>query len=305
MSTPTPFDVELDAETAARWLIRCPAGHEPTSVYPRYTSGNYVSYCAVCVKPYPSTPPRPQKPPLPPKPPRRKPIHAHTLDDVRADPGPWLAQIDELTSHRWQHLRRLVLDAAGWQCQIRRAGCTTTAAEVDHRPPRSADEPATIDGLRACCQSCNAAEWTYHRDRTGPARPLPDDFTAAQLELLRWLDQHDVPRHHGRRNVERLDGCPFTSSSVVDDVCIWRRYNPPGTPYPPLRPPPIGRRAGNAVPRRPLADVADLVDALDRVGVPLDLGPGPARDSLADAGIYAGQPRVDDAQRWRRVLATP
>lgn len=313
-----PLPVDDRPTGRDRYCPRC--GSPPTNVYRQYTSGGFMSYCSICQKSYGSAPPRPgrRKPRRIPQP-RPKPITAYTLDDIRADPVVWLHAANDLTSNRWQHLRRLLIDESGGRCTIGRPGCTGAATEVDHGVPRSVAAPAPVvdlSTLRPCCQSCNHAEWQAYADLLGPPRPVPTDLTASGLALLRWLDDNDVARSFGRRKIDRLPGRPPAVSSAVDDVSIWRRFNSPATPYPPLRarPPskPIGRTGTNAQPRRPIDDVAHLVDALDRLAVPLDVGPGPALAALAAAGLRAafaaaGLPNganfVDDAQRWRRAGA--
>ena len=290
----------------------CPwCGSPPTNVYKPYDyagSAVYTSYCSPCQRSFGSAPPRPPRQPKP-KPvplPRPRTIASYTLDEILADPVEWQCAAVDISSARWHHLRLLIIERAGGLCEIGRPDCTGRATEVDHGVPRSVGASLVdLDMLRACCRPCNGDEWRAYVDlTTGPPRTVRD-LSAAGLALLRWLDDHDVPRHYGRRRIEPLPGCPDVSRYVIDDVGIWRRFNPPDAPYPPLRSRRAAarRRATNAQPRRPLVDVADLVDALDALTVPLDVGPGPARDALAAAGVAAGQPRIDDAQRWRRIRA--
>ncbi|MFD4183219.1 hypothetical protein [Rhodococcus sp. NPDC058514] len=284
----------------------CPrCGAAPATVYPRHPTAGYMSYCSTCRRPYGSAPPRPKREPNPVPAPRPL-IASYTLEQVRSAPTEWEYAAADLTSTRYAHLRRLLIDEAGGRCTIRRPGCTGAATEVDHGVPRSvaAAVAVDLDTLRPCCQSCNHAEWRAYADLHGPPRDVVD-LTASGLALLAWLDDNDVSRSFGRRKIDRLPGRPAATGSTIDDVSIWRRFNPPGTRYPPQRPrlSPSGRSAANANPRRPLDTVAHLVDALDRLAVPLDVGPGPARAALTDAKISAGAAYVDDAQRWRRVRA--
>jgi 5-methylcytosine-specific restriction protein A len=70
-------------------------------------------------------------------------------------------------------VRQIVLRRDGHACQLRLAGCTGTATEVDHVLPVAhggTDEPAN---LRASCQSCNR--------RRGPGRTVP-----ARVMVWRW-----------------------------------------------------------------------------------------------------------------------
>lgn len=302
--TPTP---DVDRPTGRdRHCPRC--GCAPANVYPRHPTAGYLSYCSTCQRTYGSAPARPPKPPSIPSP-RPRPITSYTLDEIRADPVEWQYAAADLTSTRYAHLRRLLIAEAAGRCTIRRPGCTGAATEVDHGVPRSvAAAVVDLSTLRPCCSSCNAAEWRAYADLLGPPRPVPAELTASGLALLRWLDDNDVPRSFGRRKIDRLPGRPAATGSTIDDVSIWRRFNPPGDPYPPQRAArprrsPPGRTAANAHPRRPLDAVAHIVAALDSLAVPLDVGPGPARAALTAAKIPAGMAYVDDAQRWRRVQA--
>ncbi|MGW4479405.1 HNH endonuclease [Rhodococcus triatomae] len=288
----------------------CPScGSPPTNVYEPYDYNGtavYMSYCSPCKHSFSSAPERPPREPKPILSPRPRPIASYTLAEILADPVEWQIAAADITSTRWHHLRLLLIERAGGRCEIRRSGCTGRATEVDHGVPRFVGAPVVDLGtLRACCRTCNGDEWRAYIDLVnGPPRTVRD-LTAAGLALLRWLDAHDVPRHYARRRIDPLPGRPVASAQSIDDVAIWRRFNPPTTPHPPQRRrrTPERRRADNAEPRCPFAAVADLVAQLDALAVPLDVGPGPARDALAAAGIAAGQPRVDDAQRWRRIRA--
>lgn len=70
-----------------------------------------------------------------------------------------------LQSWRWQKLRLEVLRRDHHQCQIRLAGCTDYATQVDHiiavdgEPP---DSPLWFDkaNLQAACAPCNRRKWS-------------------------------------------------------------------------------------------------------------------------------------------------
>lgn len=75
----------------------------------------------------------------------------------------------------WRRLRARVLQRDGYQCQIRRAGCTLRATQVDHIIPR-ADLPAgstlALDeaNCRAACSSCNAGRYRANTQHVAPSR---------------------------------------------------------------------------------------------------------------------------------------
>jgi 5-methylcytosine-specific restriction protein A len=75
------------------------------------------------------------------------------------------------SSPAWRALRLTVLDRDRWQCQIRRAGCTQSATEVDHIEP-IAEGGARWDpaNLRASCKTCNAGRGSETKARLGGAR---------------------------------------------------------------------------------------------------------------------------------------
>ena len=58
----------------------------------------------------------------------------------------------------WRAMRKLILQRDGWQCQIRLAGCTHDATQVDHITPLD-DGGARLDplNLRAACTHCNCS----------------------------------------------------------------------------------------------------------------------------------------------------
>lgn len=61
--------------------------------------------------------------------------------------------------YRWTRLRRAVLDAYGWQCAIRRPGCTGQATTVDHILPMSrGGAPLDPANLQAACRHCNTSK---------------------------------------------------------------------------------------------------------------------------------------------------
>lgn len=75
----------------------------------------------------------------------------------------------------WRRLRLRVLQRDGYLCQIRRAGCTLRATQVDHIIPRK-DLPAgstlNLDdtNLRASCANCNSARINSGWTHTQPSR---------------------------------------------------------------------------------------------------------------------------------------
>ncbi|GAB3623833.1 hypothetical protein GCM10027418_19170 [Mariniluteicoccus endophyticus] len=112
------------------------------------------AYCPTCRKTYgpgrDRTTPRPEVHPAP----RPLTIPEHTLDDVLANPGPWL------TCHgtrRWRTLRRLILDRDNHACQLNGDGCTGTATVVHHITPADDGGNDHPDNLRSVCAHCNGA----------------------------------------------------------------------------------------------------------------------------------------------------
>ena len=69
---------------------------------------------------------------------------------------PVMGRIRRLDRRRWELLRQVVLDRAGWRCQAcGRAG----RMEVDHvRPLRHGGEPYALDNLQALCGGCHKAK---------------------------------------------------------------------------------------------------------------------------------------------------
>ena len=75
---------------------------------------------------------------------------------------------------KWPRIRRQVLDRDAWQCQIREAGCTGVAEEVDHIDGHDDHSRAN---LQAVCRSCHARktgrEAAAARGPATPPAPLP------------------------------------------------------------------------------------------------------------------------------------
>lgn len=59
----------------------------------------------------------------------------------------------------WETARLQVLHRDGYQCQIKRDGCTHLATTADHINPAVEHGPAVppLDQLRAACGHCNSA----------------------------------------------------------------------------------------------------------------------------------------------------
>lgn len=58
----------------------------------------------------------------------------------------------------WRKVRLVVLERDGWICQIRGAGCTLDATQVDHIIPwRAGGSWYDPENLRASCARCNNA----------------------------------------------------------------------------------------------------------------------------------------------------
>jgi len=59
----------------------------------------------------------------------------------------------------WKHARLAILARDRYTCQIRRAGCTGRATQVDHIVPLAHGGPRLDPtNLRAACRHCNIAE---------------------------------------------------------------------------------------------------------------------------------------------------
>jgi len=65
--------------------------------------------------------------------------------------------MDELQTRRYRKLRHAILDRDLHLCQIRLAGCTRYATEVDHIIARADGGPMwDATNLRAACKGCNS-----------------------------------------------------------------------------------------------------------------------------------------------------
>ena len=76
----------------------------------------------------------------------------------------------------WPAIRRLVLQDAGYRCQIRLTGCSGQASEVDHR--RRGDDHSRAN-LRAACSGCHgkksSAEGNARRAELRARRKRPQE----------------------------------------------------------------------------------------------------------------------------------
>ena len=82
-----------------------------------------------------------------------------------------------LDRKRWQHLRRLVLDAANWRC----AKCGAFANECDHiQPLQHGGDPYDEANLQCLCRACHVAKTRKENTRPDAAR---DAWRALVAEL--------------------------------------------------------------------------------------------------------------------------
>jgi 5-methylcytosine-specific restriction endonuclease McrA len=65
--------------------------------------------------------------------------------------------LDPYASTAYRKARPLVLEAAGYRCQIRAPGCTNLATTVDHVVPLAQGGTHAPQNLRAACLHCNSA----------------------------------------------------------------------------------------------------------------------------------------------------
>lgn len=82
----------------------------------------------------------------------------------------------------WPTLRAYVLQRDRYLCQLRYAGCTEQATDVDHIIPASQGGTDYPDNLQAVCHTCHtrktgaeasAARWARAPRRLRPAEPHP------------------------------------------------------------------------------------------------------------------------------------
>ena len=77
----------------------------------------------------------------------------------------------------WKVVRRIALERARYQCEIRLPGCEGKATAVDHIVAlRDGGAPFELRNLQAACKSCNSAK-EVHRQRgirLDPPRPSRD-----------------------------------------------------------------------------------------------------------------------------------
>jgi 5-methylcytosine-specific restriction endonuclease McrA len=63
---------------------------------------------------------------------------------------------DPYASTLYQRNRRLILEQAGYLCQIRAPGCTNLATTCDHIRPLILGGSHDLTNLRAACVHCNS-----------------------------------------------------------------------------------------------------------------------------------------------------
>ena len=74
-----------------------------------------------------------------------------------------------VSSHRWEKVRRYVLQRDHHECQIRYPGCAEHATQVDHiHTLADGGDPYDPNNCRAACAPCN-----QRRNRRRPAPPAP------------------------------------------------------------------------------------------------------------------------------------
>jgi 5-methylcytosine-specific restriction endonuclease McrA len=77
---------------------------------------------------------------------------------------------DPYKARQYQVNRRLVLEAAGFRCEVRGPTCTTTATTADHIVPVSAGGSSELQNLRAACRSCQNRQGGQIRQAIGRSR---------------------------------------------------------------------------------------------------------------------------------------
>lgn len=71
----------------------------------------------------------------------------------------------------WAKIRRRVLERDDYICQLRMAGCTTVATDVDHISDR---DDHSLDNLRAACSSCHDRRTYIQTLYRAPRRRAPE-----------------------------------------------------------------------------------------------------------------------------------
>lgn len=257
----------------------------------------FTSYCSPCQRTFNSTPLRPAREHSR----SRRPAPARSRRTrgwkYWRDPADWRFAVADITSKRWHHLRPLLI---AWAGAARYADLAVPAAQPKLITACPGAPVVDLDTLRACYRTCNGDEW---RRLCGPGiraalHGLRPHVVRSGGAALARRSRHDSPRHYGRSRIDALradrthpHGRSTTSRSGAGSTRRTSRIRCP---------PALPARASNTEPRRPFVDVAEVVADLDRLAVPLNVDPGPARDALASSGIASSPPRVYDAQRWRR-----
>jgi 5-methylcytosine-specific restriction endonuclease McrA len=77
---------------------------------------------------------------------------------------------DPYASGLYQANRRLVLERAGYRCQIRAPGCHVIATTADHVLPLAMGGSHDLGNLRAACRSCNSVGGALVTNRLKAAR---------------------------------------------------------------------------------------------------------------------------------------
>jgi 5-methylcytosine-specific restriction endonuclease McrA len=79
---------------------------------------------------------------------------------------------DPYASTLYKNNRRLVLERAGYRCQIRAPGCHGLAVTADHVLPLAAGGSHDLYNLRAACRHCNSVGGAAITNRLKAARRL-------------------------------------------------------------------------------------------------------------------------------------
>ena len=83
-----------------------------------------------------------------------------------------------LNRHRWERVRRKVLDSAGWRC----AACGRYGNQVDHiQPLHRGGDPWRRDNLQCLCRTHHVEKTRKENERHDPAR---ERWRALVAEML-------------------------------------------------------------------------------------------------------------------------
>jgi 5-methylcytosine-specific restriction endonuclease McrA len=151
--------------------------------------------------------------PIPSKGPRR------CMDCLAADPS---KNSRGRAGARWAKVRLEVLERDGYLCQIRIAGCTRRATQVDHIVPLTTlgpDDPRRDDpaALRAACRNCNTRRRYYEEPTRNSGEP---DGTPDVSEVERYTPS--MPADH-RPNHDAPHGKYLRCTSPDCDLHYWIR----------------------------------------------------------------------------------